>query len=662
MAYPQQGHLQVTQDLNPSEEVEINLSPECDFFMGAYEFSRQPGTVYFDDGSSNSFWPYLKFVYYDGSTAKYANQDYNLDYGSSNRIPTKEIGGENVYTASKAVFYAESVYVGDKTITSITPATFQVSVYYFDMYPQAYIQGIYDANPEDMLFFGNDNVSGDYPDEVTNEFEVSMSADSVKGLIDDALIEAGELEESEEKFVYDLGNLSVEGLFAEWIGAYNYLPHKFATPIEITWGEVYDLGNVYNYISPLNTTISNAEDLFNLRYANAGKEYILGNDIDLNTFVLPSYLESGMFKESSRLEFELSETDTFCPIYNFYENYEDEYCIVLDGDGHEIKNFVFSAVDKDYIGLFRGLGWYYYWDSNAGSTIFTNCSIKNLTLNSVSVVGRWYVGGLIGYLQASGNGQWHLDNVRVINGDVTAEDESGGLYGYGGESTANNWGTNYLKMRECSYVGDLSGGDCTGGLAGGSSGTMLNCFARGNFENNSQVAGLCGDYWSAYEGEKVENCYFAGTLIGTGSTAPLIIDGGYNTDAIQNCYYDSDLIGIESFTYNHEQEQARTTEEMTYPYDLEVVYIDWEFAGVPEEDEFNFPSTVESSDSVAQIIEKTNDSYPELGGDAIWWPLSEPFFWFKMFSTWNSAIGYTKRDGTWMEIKKGSFKGSDVWN
>ena len=175
----------------------------------------------------------------------------------------------------------------------------------------------------------------------------------------------------------------------------------------------------------------------------------------------------------------------------------------FDGLGHTISGLVINRPEEDNVGLF-------------GSLI--QAEIKNLTLADVSVVGRDYVGGLVGgapfhtgmlpYNEL--RGAWDASNVS-IGGSVSGRSYVGGLGGAMGGQT----GSLGLVTDSSATVSVSGSGSYVGGLAGYSfGGTVSNSNATGNVVGSgSYVGGLAG-----YSYGYVNDSYATGNVTGSGSS------------------------------------------------------------------------------------------------------------------------------------------------
>jgi len=134
----------------------------------------------------------------------------------------------------------------------------------------------------------------------------------------------------------------------------------------------------------------------------------------------------------------------------------------LDGGGYEIRDLFISRPDEDYVGLFAAVG-------EVGV-------VQNIGVVNADVTGRSSIGGLVGY------GGGTVSN-SYSAGDLTGEEGVGGLVGLNAEGTVNN---SYSTGRvTCEQLG-------VGGLVGANNGTVSNSYYSGNVTGKASGGGLVG--------------------------------------------------------------------------------------------------------------------------------------------------------------------------
>jgi hypothetical protein len=184
---------------------------------------------------------------------------------------------------------------------------------------------------------------------------------------------------------------------------------------------------------------------------------------------------------------------------------------VFDGNGHAISGFTYTAESGEYIGVFGNI-------SAAGR-------VENVSLVDVNVIGRNYVGGLVG------NNSGTISNCSST-GAVSGSYELGGLVGYNGSGT----------LTGCYATGSVSGYSFVGGLVGYNTwGTVSYCYSTGIVSggyNSDYVGGLVGEN---SDNSNVTNCYAAGEVAGDYDVGGLVGMNDHST--ITRCYSSGSVSG-----------------------------------------------------------------------------------------------------------------------
>jgi|GEM_PF-5356110 len=215
---------------------------------------------------------------------------------------------------------------------------------------------------------------------------------------------------------------------------------------------------------------------------------------------------------------------TFTPISNFTGSF--------DGDGYTLSNLNINQPNSDDVGLF-------------GRTY--GAAIKNVRLVNVSVVGKLYVGGIIG----AATGGTVIDNCKISgNGSVKGGQYVGGLVGYCDTASIANCEVSISVdgRTDGDFVGALGG--YIGGLAGClyRNATVYNSCAEGNVTSRAQnTGGLIGGTIFFCE---IYNCYATGNVTsiassGTPNNARYAggLVGGFGSGTIDKCYAVGNLNG-----------------------------------------------------------------------------------------------------------------------
>ena len=234
----------------------------------------------------------------------------------------------------------------------------------------------------------------------------------------------------------------------------------------------------------------------------------------------------------------------------------------------------------------------------------------NVTINGPGITE--YVGGY--------GGQSYLGQVNrsFTKGSVNAPGAN-----YVGGFVGDHYNDNYYNYSHCS----VSGNNYVGGYAGYNHSLIGDAYSVGSVTGSSNVGGFCGS----------------------------------NPGIIQKAYYDLQTSGQSDTGKGI----PRTTEEMTYPFDLGTTYIDWDFGTMPPADSYNYPPGVDpETDSVEFVIYEVNDGYPALKAvNGYWWPEPElGVVWVKENGIWYPAEAYIKTGGVWYPVALTSVKKSGLWS
>ena len=294
--------------------------------------------------------------------------------------------------------------------------------------------------------------------------------------------------------------------------------------------------------------------------------YLIFNPIQLNQ--LRNFLnQSGVyFKLMADIDLvEYSEDEFGSQGWSPIGTYSTPFRGILDGNGKSINGLCINRSTTDYVGLFAHV---------------KNATIKNLALNNVNIVGKDMVGAFWGFSSGSskvnncsvsgcvkgnicvggcaGNGYTTLSDV-ISSAIVLGNNKTGGLVGSTVESISNckvyanitgfdNTGgicgclfSNYQTISNSTFVGDVTGNSNVGGIAGfkRNYGNMTKCFVAAHIVGTGDnVGGLTGYSY----GEKINDCYFSGTVNGgqfVGGIIGCMEDGG----TLLSCYTNSSVSG-----------------------------------------------------------------------------------------------------------------------
>lgn len=140
---------------------------------------------------------------------------------------------------------------------------------------------------------------------------------------------------------------------------------------------------------------------------------------------------------------------------------------VFDGMGHTISGIYINSTGT-YLGLFGYIG------MDSGGTV------KNLGVVNSYIKGKSHVGGVCGAMYFFSAVSGCESGATVI----AVESYAGGIAGMLLKNST---------LRDCRNTGSVTGGNCTGGIAGSSDGSISGCANRGRVGGNgSWIGGLVG--------------------------------------------------------------------------------------------------------------------------------------------------------------------------
>lgn len=218
---------------------------------------------------------------------------------------------------------------------------------------------------------------------------------------------------------------------------------------------------------------------------------------------------------------------------------------VFNGNNHTLRNVIMNMPGSSYVGLFGMLGNY----PGPGQ-------VSDLTVESVSISGLSFVGGLIGYNFLGSVINCHVKG--TVTGSALSRDVgglTGSSWGYIGNCHADtivNAGpashavggltgsaANYDLIFNSSATGSVSAGSNSlfiGGLAGYTYCPTVQCYATGAVTagaGSSHIGGLVGEF---VDYGYASLCYATGDVYGNSNSRCVGGFTGSNSNAISNCY------------------------------------------------------------------------------------------------------------------------------
>jgi hypothetical protein len=168
----------------------------------------------------------------------------------------------------------------------------------------------------------------------------------------------------------------------------------------------------------------------------------------------------------------------------------------LDGQGHEIRNFVINSLGTYQIGgLFR--------------RIDTGGVVKNLDIVNIDVTGDSSAGSLAGKFDGGTDG-------KIENVSVTGNVESLGGTGSDPPSAGGIVGTMFSgRVVDCESSATVDGGDNVGGVIGNmSGGEIARTYADGEVIGGGERSGH-GGFVGLLNGGSINRCYATGVVNGS---------------------------------------------------------------------------------------------------------------------------------------------------
>jgi hypothetical protein len=264
--------------------------------------------------------------------------------------------------------------------------------------------------------------------------------------------------------------------------------------------------------------------------ATLGGNYILTRDLDFDDDA--SYCQPETYKTT------WTDGNGWDPIGSSFPSFTGSF----DGDNYAISNLYINRPTTDYVGLF--------------GYINTNNNIYDLDLEDVNVIGRNYVGALIGRMM-TGNGDVYNCS---SSGEVTGTDYVGGLIGesYNGDPL----------ITKCYSTANVSGNSLVGGFIGFLRiSTVTNSYSTGSVSTSGAAYSVAG--FGTTEMATITNCYSKGLVTGTNASG-FVHDYDYGT--VNNSYWDINTSGKSTSSLG----TGKTTTQMKQ----QATFTDWNFSTI----------------------------------------------------------------------------------
>lgn len=294
---------------------------------------------------------------------------------------------------------------------------------------------------------------------------------------------------------------------------------------------------------------------------------------------------------------DLSDFNNWEPIGNEENKFRGHY----DGGGKTISNLTIDRPGQDYVGLFGHFG------VSSENTFEDHANIKRVVLNDVNIIGKFYVGSLVG--KVTGGPNTIIENNYVINGDVKGNSFTGGLVGAnnsgsGGENTILRPVIRTSSANVTVEFVEISAGENRriGGLVGcNQRGDIINSYSASivKVNTNSSVQAVGGLVGSMTNSGKVENSYSSGQmdLSATVTSFGGLIGNRAGNNSVNSSYWDIETSGLTNSAGGLGRNTAQMQKKATFS--------GWSFSE---------PETTETPEipGIWKILE--DESYPFLSG------------------------------------------------
>ena len=290
--------------------------------------------------------------------------------------------------------------------------------------------------------------------------------------------------------------------FVEWTGDVDTIADVYADSTTITMKGDYSITANFGLFAGGNGTAEDPYQIADWYHLDNVRNYlsshfIVINDLDFSSF---GYTELASATANEEKGWE--------PIGTIAVN--NTFVGSFDGQGYEISDLFIDRPAEENIGLFGVI---------AGSAVVEDVGVVN-----ADVTGMNYVGGLLGY-----NNHATVTDC-YFSGSLTGNDKAGGLLGY----------NDYGNITDSYSGGSVSGNGQVGGLMGyNDDGGVSNSYSTGSVTGNWQVGGLVG-----YTDEgTVSNSYSSANVTGELRVGGLV---GRNDDGgVSNSYSTGSTTGNE---------------------------------------------------------------------------------------------------------------------
>jgi hypothetical protein len=223
---------------------------------------------------------------------------------------------------------------------------------------------------------------------------------------------------------------------------------------------------------------------------------------------------------------------------------DDPFTGTLEGQGYEISDMFVNRPDESLVGIFGAV--------DVGGVI------QNVKVVNADVTGEWAVGGLVGE-------NWGDVRNSYSGGAVSGADCVGGLVGFNAGGVSNSysavnvtghWDVGGLvgcsdspgTVTDSYSVSSVTGEWAIGGLVGGNlGGIVAKSYSTGSVTGEDYVGGLVGDNQgsvnNSYSVGSVTGEWYVGGLVGD-NDSPGIVSNSYASGSVTGYSFVGGLVGL----------------------------------------------------------------------------------------------------------------------
>ncbi len=336
----------------------------------------------------------------------------------------------------------------------------------------------------------------------------------------------------EATFAYDAGTVvdlvadaDVGYHFVQWTGNVSTIADVYAAATTITMNGAYNITANFGPFAGGNGTEEDPYQVADWYRLDDVRNYLSSH------FVLINDLDSNSLGYTELASATAHEGKGWEPIGNATHPFAGN----LNGQGYEVCDLFIDRPDEPDVGLFGALdqdgvvenvgvvNGNVTGQNDTGGLVGKNQGNVSNSYSASNVTGNLNVGGLVGWNFGGAVAQTYS------SGSVTGQNNTGGLVGWSTGTVSNSYAT-----------GGVTGSAQVGGLTGKNSGTASNSYATGSVTGDDNVGGLVGKNDNT---GTVSNSYSTGNVTGNLHVGGLV---GRNQGTVSNSFWDTQTSGQDS--------------------------------------------------------------------------------------------------------------------